>query len=304
MSRVRTFLGGGKGRALLVLSVALLVGLLAAWAARAYLGQRMAEIEAQGKVKMVSLVVAKHTLTPGERLSSDNLAVRSVPSAWQQSLAVTPEQFDGVEGQAIGVNLNAGEMLMWPMLMHKSAPTFSARVASGRRAVTVPVDEINSISGMLEPEDRIDLLLTLHLTNKASAVVLMRQIRVLATGQRVVQDKQSDGNELTYSTVTLDVTPKEAENLILAREVGKLTALLRHPEDRSGASGMVTEVSLLIGSSGGDAGVKREIPILYGGSNNTLAEQNVNLPAIQAELATAQRHMAPLSSVSSVGTSE
>lgn len=272
----------GKGKTLIILGLALMIGLLAAWAARSYLGQRVAEIEARAQVKTVGVVVAKSDIASGQILSSDNLAVRDIPAEWLQSAAVTPEQFDRVNGQTLAFNLRPGEMLMWPMLEQRRASTFSARVANGRRALTLPVDEINSISGMLEPEDRIDLLITIDQAGKKFTAPLMYQVRVLATGQRAEQGA-TDGERRMYSTVTLDIAPGEAENLILAREVGKVTALLRHPDDKAGEVGQTLNVQAFVEapSTVGDASTKavRDIPVLYGGKSEKYTAAEVDLPS-------------------------
>lgn len=286
-------LKSGKGKTLIVLGLALVIGLLAAWAARAYLGQRVAEIEARAQVKTVGVVVAKSEIAPGQPLSADNLAVRDIPAEWLQSAAVTPEQFDRVNGQTLAFNLRPGEMLMWPMLEQRRAPTFSARVGNGRRAITLPVDEINSISGMLEPEDRIDLLITIDRAGKKFTAPLMHQVRVLATGQRAEQGT-AEGEQRMYSTVTLDIAPDEAENLILAREVGKLTALLRHPDDKAGVAGKTLNIQSFVEAPATltDASAKtvRDIPVLYGGKSEKYSSAEVDLPsAVRKDIQSAVR---------------
>lgn len=278
MKTIVAALMSGKRKTLIVLGLALVIGLLAAWAARSYLGQRVAEIEARAQVKTVEVVVAKADINQGQPLSVDSLAVRAIPAEWVQSAAVTPDQFDRVNGQTLAFNLRSGEMLMWPMLEQRRAPTFSARVGNGRRAVTLPVDEINSISGMLEPDDRIDLLITIDRSGKKFTAPLMHQVRVLATGQRAEQGSK-EGEQRMYSTVTLDVAPDEAENLILAREVGKLTALLRHPEDKAGLIGKTLNVQAFVEApmAVADDKVIRDIPVLYGGKSDKFSAEEVDL---------------------------
>jgi pilus assembly protein CpaB len=280
MNQFAVLLQGGRLKALGVLMLALGVGLVAAWTARAYLGQRVAEIEARSVVRKVGVLVAKSPIAPGQVISVDNLAIREIPEEWHQSSAVTPEQFDRVTGQTLAFNLAPGEMLMWSMLEQRRAATFSARVAIGRRAITLPVDEISSISGMLEPDDLIDLLITVERDGKKQTRPLMQKVRVMATGQR--SEQGGAGEEMRmYSTVTLDVTLAEAETLILAREIGKLTALLRHPDDGdpdprklADVRAFLQGVEVLETASG-----PKEIPILYGGRSNGYLEQEVDLPS-------------------------
>jgi len=139
------------GKTWIVLGVALSIGLLAALAARSYLSSRMEAIEARGKGKMVNVVVAKRDLSRGAKLSEDSVAVRAIPADYAQSLAVTPDAFDRIDGQVLAYPVKSGEMILWGLMEGKKVPTFSTRVETGHRAMTVPVDEINSISGLLEP---------------------------------------------------------------------------------------------------------------------------------------------------------
>lgn len=264
---------------LIVLGVALLTGVFATWITHGYLSRKVSEIEARSMLTTISVIVAKHSMAAGETLSTENLAIREMPVDWVQSGAVLPDQFDRVQGHTLGYHLKAGEMLMWPMLEQRRANTFSERVGPGRRAVTLPVDEINSISGMLQPEDRIDLLLTLDLAGQKTTLALMDQVRVMATGQRADPGNQ-EGSSRMYSTVTLDVASEEAENLIQAREMGKLTALLRHPDDRSGTLGARLNVSTLLAPVRESTQPSKPlvIPVLYGGKTERYRPEEVDLP--------------------------
>lgn len=257
-------------KAWLVLGVALVIGGLAFLGAKSFLANRLAAIESRSQGKTVSVVVAQRDLHKGDVLSKDNVAVRAVPMDYAQSNAVAPEQFDTIEGEAIAVDLRSGEMLMWSQMESKKVPTFSARVESGRRAITVAVDEINSISGLLEPGDFIDLLVTFSQGSNKITAPLLEDVQVLATGQRSVDDPRS-GQSFTYSTVTLDTTWQEAQNVVVGREQGRLTALLRNPDDKAPVPGVITDLASLLSRSRNvkDApsveGI-RQVPVMYGGA--------------------------------------
>ena len=256
----------------IVLAAALGMGLLAALGARSYLSNQMAQIEALGKGRMVEVVVAKFDLPKGQRLSSDNLAVRSVLGDQVHSLALRPEQFERVEGKALAFEARGGEPILWAMVEGSRAPTFSARVATGQRAMTVAVDEINSISGLLEPGDLIDLVVTLDQKGRQATFVLLQGVAVLATGQRSVDDPKS-GERRLYSTVTLDTDPQQARNIIVAREAGKLTALLRNPQDKARQPGAEPDLAAWLSGTGRAVAV----PVLYGGRGGQLPPEGLQL---------------------------
>lgn len=259
-----------------VLGAALGIGLLAALAARSYLSSRMAELEAKARGRTVSVVVAKSDLVKGTKLSPETVAVRNVPMEFAHSSAILPDQFERVEGQALAFNVKSGEMVLWSLLEGKRAPTFSARVEAGRRAITVPVDEINSMSGLLEPGDLIDLMVTVDQKGRKVTLPLMQGVQVMATGQRSVDDPKS-GERRIYSTVTLDTDPREARNIIVARDAGRITALLRNPQDRMPPQENVRDLAALLGAGSGPSGYAPEIPVLYGGRGAKLPPEGLTL---------------------------
>lgn len=214
----------------IILGVALGIGALAALGAHGYLNKKLAEIDARARGKTVNAVVAKRELRKGEKITSETVAIRPIPVDFAHSQAIHPEHFERIDGQPLAYPVKSGEMILWGLLENKRTSTFSVRVKPGHRAITVPVDEINSISGLLEPGDAIDLMAAIDQDGKKNIFTLLQNVNVMATGQRAENDPKS-GEKRTYSTVTLDASPQEALNIIRARETGKLTALLRNPED-------------------------------------------------------------------------
>lgn len=261
----------------IVLGVALGIGILAALAARSYLSNRMEAIEARAKGKMVNVVVAKRDLVRGAKLTPDSVAVRSIPVDYAQSLSISPDAYDRIDGQVLAYPVKAGEMIMWGLMEGKKVPTFSTRVEAGHRAMTIPVDEINSISGLLEPGDIVDLIATIDKEGKKTTFPLLQSVQVMATGQRSVDDPKS-GERREYSTVTFNITPQQAQNVIVARDVGKITALLRNPQDTQ-IYGKSQDVAALLGLNGSSASglYDKQIPVIYGGKSGKIPSEGLKL---------------------------
>jgi len=257
----------------IVLGVALVVGGGAAFMANSYLRAQVEEIESRGKGENVKLVVAKKDMPKGATLGPDSLAVRNVPREWAHSNAVTPEQFDRIDRGALAYPAKRGEPLLWAQLEGDKVPTFSARVGAGRRAVTVPVDEISSISGLVEPGDRIDIMVTVRREARQLAFILLQSVPVLATGTKVEQGNDGrDGSRRTFTTITLDVNAEQARQVIAAREIGKITALLRAPGDRGAVSGSRDDAAALLGLAPPTVfAARRGVQIIYGGTARTQA---------------------------------
>lgn len=275
---------GATRRTWIILVVALVLGGASAMLSLSYLNRQKAAIAAQANVASgvkVQMMVARRPLGRGDAITAETVAAREIPIEFSHSLALKADDFDRVEGKLMAYPVKAGEMIL-PSLIQGGAATFSARVEPGRRAVTMQVDEISSISGLVEPGDLIDLLLTPHQGARRSgpAPVLMG-VEVMATGQRVANDPRT-GESRRYSTVTLNTTPEQARNVISAREMGKITALLRNPKDKPTGAVEEVDVSLLddgpamptAGSRGRPAPqAAPEVQVLYGGSGGKSTSQ-------------------------------
>lgn len=264
-------------RTWIIFGVAISIGGVAAFAARSYLTDQINAIEARAKGETTAVVVAKRDIPKGEKLSAANAAIREVPVEFSHSGAVSPDQFDRVSGQVIAYPVKSGEMILWALMETQKVPTFSARIEPGHRAITVAVDEINSISGMLEPGDTIDLIATVDRAGRPSTFPLLQSVLVMATGQRSVDDPKS-GERRQFSTVTLDTTPQQAQSLIVAREVGKLTALLRNPQDNQ-LIGKPRE-NLSAPQPGRSRRTSRTVPVIYGGNLSRFSSDALKLPSV------------------------
>jgi pilus assembly protein CpaB len=156
--------------------------------------------------------------------------------------------------------------VIWAQLEGQRAPTFSTRLTPGRRAVTVPVDEISSLSGMVEPGDLIDIVVSAKKDARNFTFTLLQSVQVLATGTKASQDeKDPEGRARIFTTITLDTTPEDAKRVIAAREVGRVTALLRAPNDTGSVSRQRSDAQALLGLADGFSATGSSVPVIYGG---------------------------------------
>lgn len=250
-------------KTVLLLVIASAIGLAAMMLTHRYIRRQIEERTTTAPVVNVQTVVAKTDLARGAVVSAESVALRDVPATWAPSLAVTPDQFERARGMALAHPMKSGEILTWPMLDMVDRNVFSAHVHPGRRAITIAVDEINSISGMVEPGDRIDLLLTLDRGRGRTVVPIVQNVSVMAAGTRL--GAAQDGAPRTYSTITLDVSPDEADLIVLAEQQGALAATLRNGKDDVHAPAPTTAalIAMLAGTRG-EAGAST-VPVLYGG---------------------------------------
>ena len=154
--------------------------------------------------------------------------------------------------------IRAGEPILASKLFKRDEPGFLAGMLEpGMRAVSISVTAVTSASGFIFPGDYVDVVLThdkirevmqkrvkkspnikapLTILSTASETIL-RHIRILATGQKV---DQFDTTALIVGTVTLELTPKQAEMVATAKSMGKLSLVLRSLEEGEIEEGPLT----------------------------------------------------------------
>lgn len=252
----------------IVLGVALLLGIAAALLAMHHLQRRTAEIERRGTQEMAHAVVPKEDLGAGTVLDHDRVAVRKVPAQWLHAEAISPEQFDQVSQSVLAFPVRRGEPLLWSQIAQHQTSSFATHLQGGRRALTVPVDEVSSLSGLLAPGDTIDLLLNVKRHQGTVTLALQQGVRVLAAGGETEREHGNSAPgraERSYSTITLDVSLEEGRRIVAARTVGTLTALLRSPGDRAIEPLPAAEALALLGLSAPARPQPRSVPVIYGG---------------------------------------
>jgi pilus assembly protein CpaB len=239
----------GKRR-LALLGVALLMAGLAAFLVKVYLDRKTAELEARyaDKSEKMRVVVPSRDLVAGTRIVIDDFAIRPILADMAPPDAIRPEDIERALGQSLKVALPVGRPLLWGYLSSGTDPSFSDMLDDSRRALTIAVDELNSISGMIRPSDRIDLFIIgkdkkEDPAGKDAKVVipLLQDVLVKATGNIVRRETAADGREYDrrYSTLTLDLPPEEIGKVLIAQENGELKAALKRPE-QSAANYLLT----------------------------------------------------------------
>jgi pilus assembly protein CpaB len=213
----------------LPLAVALIMGLIAA---RLMVQIIRSKVQAQvpSGVRTVRVVVTAHSVSAGDQLDADALTVSQMAadSAPAQSFDDPSE----VAGRVAAAPLVSGQAVVEPLLAPKgSASGLQAVIPPGMRAITVDVNEVSGVAGYITEGSRVDLLQTLHddETNQFVSRCLVQDILVTAVGKRTVTAAIADPQAAT--SVTLLVTPKQAQLLDLASVNGHPRLILRSTRD-------------------------------------------------------------------------
>ncbi|KAA0911683.1 Flp pilus assembly protein CpaB [Pusillimonas sp. ANT_WB101] len=260
---------------LLALTLAIAAGLCAAWAARQYLHGRQLQLEAISRVATIDRLVAAIDLEAGTVLELDHFAVRPYPEELAPSDSLPPERHKELLGAVLKTPLLAGDLLL-PVHADATHDTAFSRVLSaGRRAVTMPVDAINSVSGLLKPGDLIDLYVSFDHQRRRITAPLLQGVLVLATGTSTTQAPATAHHAEGYSTITLDTAPEDAVKLVAARQGGTLTAVLRSPSDDAATTVAARgDLAGLLGVNRPASSASTKVRVIYG---NTAVR---NVPAL------------------------
>lgn len=252
-----------KKKTVVLVSIAAIAGIFAAFSAQQYIQERIEQIEERAKVTMVQRIVAAYDLPVGTKIESAHVAVRDIPSDWVVSGSLTPEEFIHIQGQVVTVSLKKGDPLLWANTATISKRPFSEKIKVGRRAITMPVDSINSVSGMLVPGDLIDLYVSFEYRRRQITAPLLQGVFVMATGKQ--SRNTEDGQDESFSTVTLDTAPEEAAKLVAARQAGTITAFLRNPSDNQSTQKAIRgDLATILGIAHPPPKIKKKPAVIYG----------------------------------------
>lgn len=247
------------------LGLSIAAGAVAAWAAHQHLEQQHDLLVEQTRLPTVQRVVAAYELGAGVILDETHLAVREFPVQSVPSDSLSPQQYTQLVGARLRAAVVAGDLILPVHAEPQHIDSFSARLASGRRAVTMPVDQINSLAGLLRVGDLVDLYVSFEHQRRQVTAPLLQGVLVIATDEHT--QHQSEVNR-AFATVTFDLTPEEGAKLVAARQVGMITAMLRNPYDAHiSTKGVRGDLASLLGLNTTPLEYK-SVPIIYGNKNH------------------------------------
>jgi pilus assembly protein CpaB len=225
-----------------LLIVALIVAGGTAFLARSMFNQASAPPAAAAPQKLgPEILVATRALPVGTIIEPDSFRFQPWPAELVENAYYLKDDVDpnSLAGTVVRSAVTAGQPLTQGALVKPGDRGFlAAALGPGMRAVTVSVSAQGGVAGFVFPGDRIDIVLTQQVpgdgaTLKASETIV-RNLRVLATDQRTVtEDEEGKKEVITFSNVTIEVTPRIAEKIAVAQAIGQLSLSLRSIADNT-----------------------------------------------------------------------
>ncbi|MCC7426698.1 MAG: Flp pilus assembly protein CpaB [Alphaproteobacteria bacterium] len=233
-------------RAILILVFVVAVALFGAVVFFGQQARPQQQQEVQVVIPTTRVLVAARNLASGRFIRMEDLTVREVPTAEVTDLHVrdTEAARSALRGSMLRRTLGQGESLALRDVINPGDRGFLAAVLRpGMRAVTVGVDAISGTAGLIWPGDRIDLILSVVMDSQEGLTLGRRifgetvasDVRVIAVDQTLAQGVDAAGASegRTARTVTLEVTRRQAEEVVVATRVGRLSLTVRSIEDPS-----------------------------------------------------------------------
>lgn len=222
-------------RKVALLLIALMIGLGTVFLARGMLrGPDGTATVETAEVLTVEILVAANDLSAGEMIKTYDLKWKTWPKEDTADFAikgnVKKEQYIG---NVVRYGMSAGEPVLAGRIVKPGEQGFMAAALSpGMRALSIAVTPTSGVAGFIFPGDRVDIIVTHEIGSKSDidpstrkvSETMLRNIRVLALDQQM-------GDDITEpkvaQLVTLEVSPKQAESLALAGQLGVIALSLR-----------------------------------------------------------------------------
>jgi len=228
---------------IVVLIAAIALGGVASYSIYNYLQSQQQEVD-RAKSELGAIVVAAEPIPFGARIEEKHLKKVIWPKANIPSGTFTDPA--PLIGRTVVSSVVAGE----PLMEAKLAPTeakggfMAYLIPEGHRAMAVAVNEVVGVGGFVLPNSTVDVVVTTTPPGGTQmSKIVLQNLKVLAVGQKM---EEKEGKAIIVPTVTVSITPDEAEKLALASNSGPLQLLLRGTTDDVATSTKGANLSNLI----------------------------------------------------------
>jgi pilus assembly protein CpaB len=240
----------------IILIIGLVLGLIAVFMVNAYVVQQRQAEEQKAKEKIAQIqaeqtvvLVAKKEIPRGSIIEPDMLRTEIIPKQYVQPQAVT--NLDRIAGMITIAPISTDEQVSLSKLTYPSKQRSGGLadvVPIGKRAITISVDNIAALVGMIKPGDYIDVSAVMIVPftgadgkpiNQPAVIPLFQNVLVLAVGQEIggvitpqqeSRYKKEEKREFS-PLITLALFAQEASLIAFVQEQGKIRLTLRSPAD-------------------------------------------------------------------------
>ena len=228
--------GGSRRLAIIFLALSVVAALLATlilYVVFQSLENRVAARNETRQQELVDIVRAKVNLEQGTTLIPEqHLEVVQVPRTFFLDTMIDDPEV--IERRVPRERILAGEPIRAERLADPQAGTgLNALIPKGKRALQVDLSGAAAVAGFINPGDYVDIIFTgqdKELQGRHTTTLLQSKL-VLAVGDRMALQDASSRRAVQAPSVTLALTPREAQQVTHAGRTGKVTLTLRNHVD-------------------------------------------------------------------------
>lgn len=241
----------------IIIIIGVLLALMAVFMTKAYIDQQRQQVVDEAKKKIASLekniskhevkvLIANKDIPRGAVIAAENLETNVIPDQYLQPQAVSSA--DRILGMVAVVAISKGEQISLSKLVQpRQLGGLAEGTPVGKRAITISVDNISALGGMIKPGDYVDVMALVPVpvqtadgkqVNQMAVMPLFQNVLVLAVGQDTgsisaasAGKKETERRSENSPLITLALGPQEANLIAFVQEQGKLRLTLRSPAD-------------------------------------------------------------------------
>ena len=210
----------------------------------------------QAAVESVPIYVALQNINLGDPVDDSMVDLLEWPKDKVPVGAIT--QWEDIEDRRPRTTIFQGEPLLDGKFLEKGQTQDPiSSIPEGMRLKTVSVDARKSAAGLLSPGDRVDIQIFVQRNEREGIAhpftkIILQNIRVFAVDQAV--QRSADGTEArtVAKTVSLVVTPEQANKMLTAENLGEISLIPRHPDDDHIVNDAESSADFLFGKSDAD----------------------------------------------------
>ena len=232
-----------KAARVVVLTVAIAAGGVAAMLAGR--SDKPPEVKPEAvQVETIDVLVAKGDIPMGQALAPGDVQWQTWPTSASSGNFIRknerPQAVEDLSGWIARVPFIAGEPIREAKLVNAKGSGFMAAILpTGMRAVSTQISPETGAGGFILPNDRVDVILTRRDANadktgagdSRTSETVLTNIRVLAIDQNI--EEKGGQKVVVGKTATLELSPSQAETLVLSQQIGSLSLSLRSVTDAS-----------------------------------------------------------------------
>lgn len=237
---------------------------------------KMAEVQnklngVDGKVVMIAKDIQEGSVISSSSLEEKSLNMNKVPPD-----AITSTSM--AAGRVAKYSLMAGQILS----QHDLAPLgislgFESRLPKGMRAITFAIDTNSGVAGFVSPDSHVDVMSMVGSGAETQVAPILSDVPVIAVGQ-VYEKTTEKSAAMPANSVTVAVSPEDAQKLVKAIAASKLYLSLRNKDDHIPVA--TVDVTALFPKGNGEGGNDNNIA----SSENGLGNIPLPPPPVAGEL--------------------